>query len=99
MDVLRHPQSGGYRQLVPRVIAVLAALNGLVSLLYPALARAVQEPALLGVALPFGVHAWGRSLTIAFGFALLFLSFHLWRRRRVAWLAAFLAHTVVAALL
>ena len=91
MDVLRYPQSGMYRRLVPRLIAVLAALNGLVSLLYPALVRVAQEPAVLGLALPFGVHAWGRSLTIAFGFALLFLSFHLWRRRRVAWGATLVA--------
>ncbi len=38
--------------------------------------------------LPFGVHHWTRLLTLVVGFILVYLSFHLYQRRRSAWWAA-----------
>ena len=39
----------------------------------------------VGVALPFGISTWNRSATIVLGFTLVFFSFHLLRRRKLAW--------------
>jgi phosphatidylglycerol lysyltransferase len=46
--------------------------------------------------LPFGLHYWNRSLSLIFGFALLYLSFNLLRRKRVAWWIAVLSSAVAA---
>ena len=54
-----------------------------------------QHWAILRV-LPFGLHYWNRSLSLIFGFALLYLSFNLLRRKRAAWWIAVLSSVVAA---
>ncbi|MCA1740513.1 MAG: phosphatidylglycerol lysyltransferase domain-containing protein, partial [Actinobacteria bacterium] len=46
--------------------------------------------------LPFGPHYWNRSLSLIFGFALLYLSLNLFRRKRVAWWLAATTSAVAA---
>lgn len=52
----------------------------------------------LGFALPFGISAWNHAATVVLGFTLVFFSFHLFRRRRLAWWLAVSALTVLAGL-
>jgi phosphatidylglycerol lysyltransferase len=55
-----------------------------------------ERPALFHVPLPFGLYHWSRSLTLMFGFVLIYLSFHLVQRRHAAWVLA-LSGAVLAA--
>lgn len=48
--------------------------------------------------LPFGISAWNRTATVVLGFTLIFFSFHLLRRRRLAWWLAVTALAITAAL-
>ena len=67
------------------LVAGATLINGL-SEIFWILVRAVTPDQLgpLGL-LPFGLHYWNRSLSLIFGFALLYLSLNLFRRKRVAW--------------
>jgi phosphatidylglycerol lysyltransferase len=68
-----------------RAVVALALLNGLLGVAQALLVRFVSAPRLFSVLLPLGVHHWSRSLTAALGLLLVYLSFHLARRSRVAW--------------
>jgi phosphatidylglycerol lysyltransferase len=59
------------------------------------LTRPNAYPTAFTHALPFGVHHWGRSVSAVLGFLLVYLSFNLFRRKRMAWAAA-LAVAVIA---
>ena len=39
----------------------------------------------LSFALPFGLNEWNRTASVVLGFTLVYFSFHLFRRRRIAW--------------
>ena len=78
-------------------VAILAFLNGLVALGLPVVIRVGHRPNFFGTVLPFGLHHWGRLLTPLFGLLLIYLAFHLWRRRRVAWWTALIAATFAIA--
>jgi phosphatidylglycerol lysyltransferase len=67
------------------LIAFVTVANGLASLWAPLIVRMSRHPTLAGYAFPLGVHHWGRLASTAFGLALLYLAYHLLRRRRVAW--------------
>ncbi len=43
---------------------------------------------------PFGIYHWTRLLTLIIGFVLVYLSFHLYQRRRVAWWVAFVVSAI-----
>lgn len=73
------------------LVALVALLNGVVALALPVIVRFGARPNLLGTALPFGLHHWGRLLTPLFGLLLVYLAYHLRRRRRVAWWATIVA--------
>ena len=77
-----------------RLVAGAVLLNGLFEVLYVLL---VRIPGQVGISelLPFGLHYWSRSLGLVFGFALLYLSLNLFRRKRVAWWLAACSSTVV----
>lgn len=77
-----------------RAAAVLALVNGLIALGLPTVMRLPRQPSLLGDALPFGLHHWGHPLSAAFGMVLVYLAYHLMRRRRVAWWLAVAASAV-----
>jgi phosphatidylglycerol lysyltransferase len=61
--------------------------NGLFNIIQMLALRVSPSPEILNTAFPFGIHRWSRTLTLVFGFALIYLSFHLLQRRRVAWTA------------
>ncbi len=81
-------------------IGSLALLNGLVSVGQALLTRVSSNPRLFTLPLPYGLYHWSGLLALLFGFVLLYLSFHLFQRRRAAWwlstcglALAILAHT------
>jgi phosphatidylglycerol lysyltransferase len=59
--------------------------NGLLPVFQTLLTRFREHPLLFNTVLPFGVFHFSRSLTVAIGFVLVYLSFRLLQRRRVAW--------------
>lgn len=86
-------QSRGHRavrRLPPHLPAIVTALTGLASILSvlaPTLPTRVNQ---IDRYWPLAVSDVSRTLTLVGGFFLLFLSASLWRRKRVAWLAALL---------
>lgn len=68
-----------------RLAALLSLVNGLLALGVPTVMRLPRRPSLLGDALPFGLHHTSRPLSAAFGMLLVYLAYHLLRRRHVAW--------------
>ncbi|TAJ20596.1 MAG: DUF2156 domain-containing protein [Dehalococcoidia bacterium] len=68
-----------------RLAALLSLVNGLLALGVPTVMRLPRRPSLLGDALPFGLHQTSRPLSAAFGMVLVYLAYHLLRRRHVAW--------------
>lgn len=70
------------------LVSLVTLLNGawtIVSILLTRIPQRVQY------FLPFGVFHWTRSLTLVLGFILVYLSFHLFQRRRAAWWVAVFA--------
>ncbi len=64
-------------------LAILA--NGLLPIFHTLLTRFPPHPRFFDLVLPFGIFHLSRSLTVAIGFVLVYLSFRLLQRRRVAW--------------
>lgn len=93
----RSSRSNAAKARLVRVVVALTFLNGLLGVAQVLLVRFVGEPRLFAVLLPLGLHHWSRSLTAAFGLLLIYLSFHLARRSRVAWWLA-LVVSVLASL-
>lgn len=78
-------RSGRIKQEWPIwLVAFVTFANGLVSILAILLTR-FHQPGLFGAIFPFGVYHWSRSVTVALGFVLIYLSYNLLQRRRVAW--------------
>jgi phosphatidylglycerol lysyltransferase len=77
------------------LVAGTAFVNGLLEILR---ALAVRIPDVSGVSglLPLGLHYWRHSLGLVFGFALIYLSLNLFRRKRVAWWLAVASSAAVA---
>ncbi|MBX7111687.1 MAG: phosphatidylglycerol lysyltransferase domain-containing protein [Dehalococcoidia bacterium] len=84
------------RRVAAVVVALAALSNGVVAVALPVIVRFGARPNLLGTVLPFGLHHWGRLLTPLFGLLLIYLAYHLWRRRRVAWWATLVAAGMAA---
>ena len=80
-----------------RFAAILSLLNGLLALGVPTVMSLPRRPSVLGDALPFGLHHGGRPLSAVFGMLLVYLAYHLARRRRVAWWLAVTAAIVALA--
>jgi phosphatidylglycerol lysyltransferase len=72
-------------------------INGFLSILSVLAVRQPEHAELYAAPLPFGIYHGSRLLTVTFGFALIYLSFHLFQRRRAAWWLA-ITGTVIAAL-
>lgn len=66
------------------LVALVTFTNGLVSVLVILLTR-FYEPRRFSMIFPFGVFHWSNAVTVALGFALIYLSYNLLQRRRVAW--------------
>jgi phosphatidylglycerol lysyltransferase len=73
------------------VVSGITFLNGAWAIAGILLTRLPQRADLF---FPFGVYHWTRSLTLVFGFILVYLSFHLYQRNRAAWWAAVLVSAV-----
>ncbi len=78
-----------HRSLWPvRAAAGIVLLNGLVIAAGAFSHRNFVPAWVASDLLPLGVSQWGRALSVVLGFLLVYLSFFLYRRRRLAWLAA-----------
>ena len=60
-------------------------MNGLLSVGQALLIRIRDNPHFFTLPLPYGIYHWSRLLALLFGSVLLYLSFHLFQRRRAAW--------------
>ena len=66
-----------------RLVASIVFLNGLLEVLHVLVVPIPGQPGISDF-LPFGLHYWSQSLSLIFGFALLYLSFNLLGRKQVA---------------
>jgi phosphatidylglycerol lysyltransferase len=69
-----------------RLMAMLAALMGLINVLSGMMPGLTERLILLGQISPAGVHQGGQFISVVLGFALLMLARGLWRHKRAAWL-------------
>lgn len=67
------------------VIAGVTFLTGIISILSMLFIRFRNVPGLLDFVLPYGTYHISRLLTLAFGFAFIYLSFQIFRRMKTAW--------------
>ena len=66
-------------------IGSLALLNGILDLFKGMFIRFTENPHFFTLPAPFGFYHLSRILTLILGFFLIYLSFHLFQRRRTAW--------------
>jgi phosphatidylglycerol lysyltransferase len=78
------------------LVALLVFANGSIEVL-AGLRPNYADTGRLAFALPFGISTWHRGTTIVLGCALIFLSFHLFRRRRPAWVLGAIGLVAVVA--
>lgn len=72
------------------LIAGVTFLSGLVGVVQPLAVRmSSTHPKLFAAVVPYAVYHWSQSLTTAFGLMLIYLSWNLYRRKRMAWVLAF----------
>jgi phosphatidylglycerol lysyltransferase len=76
------------RRTVSKVPAALTFVTGLLAVLSVLAPTLPQRLNRFGTYSPFSFPSLSRSFVVVAGFFLIFLSFSLWRRKRVAWLAA-----------
>lgn len=67
------------------VVSSITLANGVLSIVSILTVRFQEHPQLFHILLPFGLHQLSRSLTLILGFMLVYLSVHLFHRKRVAW--------------
>ena len=78
------------------LVAGTTFLSGALSIAQMLIARPQWYSGFFADLLPFGLIYWGRSLTLVFGFILVYLSLNLFQRRRVAWYLATGASAILA---
>lgn len=67
------------------VVSSITLAIGVLSIISILAVRFQEQPQLFHILLPFGLHLVSRSLTLVLGFMLVYLSLHLFHRKRVAW--------------
>jgi len=80
------------------VIAAFAFLSGLAGTIQPIAARLAQHPKLFSLVIPYDYYHFSKSLHVAFGLFLIYLSFNLFKRKRNAWMATLVLSTLSAGL-
>jgi len=70
-------------------VASVTLLSGLAGTWEPLVVRLSQHPRLFNMLVPYEYYHLSNSLTIAFGYMLIFLSINLSKRKRTAWWLAF----------
>lgn len=70
------------------LVAVSTLLSGLVGAIQPLAARLAEHPRLFSVLVPNDYYHFSKSLHVAFGLFLIYLSINLFKRKHNAWLAA-----------
>ncbi len=70
------------------LVAGVTFLSGLVGIVQPLLARVAAHPRLFSALVPYELYHFSKSLTTAFGFMLIYLSYNLLRKKRLAWMLA-----------
>src|SRR5512137_1007873 len=73
---------------IASVLAAVIFANGMIGMMTVLVTRFPEHPVLLPTLLPLGLLRLNRSLTVALGLLLVYLSFQLSERRYVAWWAA-----------
>lgn len=76
------------------LVVLTTFLNGLVLSFQPLFQRFEQHPRLFDMAVPFGIYHWSRSVSVAFGVALVCLAFNLFHRKKASWYIAVTGLTV-----
>ncbi|CAN5327195.1 hypothetical protein BH11CYA1_BH11CYA1_21370 [soil metagenome] len=66
-------------------VATITLLSGLAGTWEPLLMRLSSHPRLFNTLVPYELYHASNSLTIAFGYALIFLSINLYQRKKTAW--------------
>jgi phosphatidylglycerol lysyltransferase len=77
------------------LVAGVAFIDGLSEILRALVVHVYDQWWIPGL-LPFGTHYWNRSVSLIVGFALLYLSWNLFRHKQVAWWLAVMSSAVVA---
>lgn len=80
------------------LVAFFALLSGLIGTIQPLAARLATHPKIFEMVIPYDYYHFGKSLHVAFGLFLIYLSFNLFKRKRNAWLAAVVLSTLSAVL-
>ncbi|MBX9688217.1 MAG: phosphatidylglycerol lysyltransferase domain-containing protein [Candidatus Obscuribacterales bacterium] len=79
------------QQLPVLLISLATFSNGLVGLVEPLFQRLSKHPRIFDMVVPYGIYHWSRSLSLVFGFMLVYLSFNLLARKKVSYLLALAA--------
>jgi phosphatidylglycerol lysyltransferase len=66
-------------------VATITLLSGLAGIWEPLLMRLSSHPRLFNTLVPYELYHLSNSLTIAFGYLLIFLSINLYQRKKTAW--------------
>lgn len=80
------------------IVASFTLISGLIGTIQPLAARLATHPNIFAMVIPYDYYHFGKSLHVAFGLFLIYLSFNLFKRKKNAWLAALLLSTLSAAL-
>lgn len=80
------------------LVAGLVLLSGLIGTIQPLALRLAQHPKLFAIVISYDYYHFGKSLHVAFGLFLIYLSLNLFKRKRNAWLAALVLSTLSAVL-
>lgn len=67
------------------IVATITLLSGLAGTWEPLLMRLSSHPRLFNTLVPYELYHLSNSLTIAFGYLLIFLSINLYQRKKTAW--------------
>ncbi|MDZ4832322.1 MAG: phosphatidylglycerol lysyltransferase domain-containing protein [Candidatus Melainabacteria bacterium] len=80
------------------LVATFTLLSGLIGTIQPLAARMHGHPKIFAAVIPYDYYHFGKSLHVAFGLFLIYLSLNLFKRKRSAWLAALILSLLSAIL-